>query len=127
MAQCIGVELRSLAAIIDTAMLFVVGYLIASVAGGTTSAGFQPHGAPLFLWLIIALPCCITTEASNGATPGKRLVGLRVVTLGGSSVRYVLRLGDGFAFCLIIAILIWTSDMRKRLGDRVAGTVVLRD
>jgi uncharacterized RDD family membrane protein YckC len=52
---------------------------------------------------------------------------LRVVTLGGSSVRNVLRLGEGFAFCLIIAILIWTSDMRKRLGDRVAGTVVLRD
>ena len=134
MVQYVGVGLRSVAAIIDTAILFVVGYIVASLTGGTTSAGFQLQGAPFFLWLVLALLYYIAMEATGGATIGKRLIGLKVATLEGESpvdwrasiVRNLLRLVDGIAFYLVGAILIWTSDKKQRLGDRIAGTVVLR-
>lgn len=41
-------------------------------------------------------------------------------------MRNVLRLLDGLFFYLIAAILVWTSRNRQRLGDRVAGTAVVR-
>ncbi len=38
--EYVGVGLRAVAAIIDTVLLMVVGYLIAMFSGGTTAAGF---------------------------------------------------------------------------------------
>ena len=130
----IGVGLRAVAAIIDTGLLFVVGYLIAAVTGGTSAAGFQLSGVPFFIWLVIALGYYIVMEAQSGATLGKRLIGLKVVKLeGGASldlqasiVRNVLRLVDGLFFYLVGAIVVWTSDKKQRLGDKLAGTVVVR-
>jgi len=130
----IGVGLRAVAAIIDTALLFIVGYLIASVTGGTSAQGFQLSGGPFFIWLVIALAYYIVMEAQSGVTLGKRLIGLKVVKLEGgapldwqaSIVRNVLRLVDGLFFYLVGAIVVWTSDKKQRLGDKVAGTVVVR-
>ena len=130
----IGVGLRAVAAIIDTALLFIVGYLIASVTGGTSAQGFQLSGGPFFIWLVIALAYYIVMEAQSGVTLGKRLIGLKVVKLEGgapldwqaSIVRNVLRLVDGLFFYLVGAIVVWTSDKKQRLGDKVAATVVVR-
>ena len=130
----VGVGLRAVATIIDTGLLFVVGYLIALATGSVTATGFHLKGAPFALWLIIALAYYIVMEARSGATIGKRLIGLKVVRLEGgapltwqsSIVRNVLRLVDGFFFYLVAAILVWTSASKQRLGDRVAGTVVIR-
>jgi uncharacterized RDD family membrane protein YckC len=132
--EYIGVGLRAVAAIIDTALLFVVGYLIALATGDTSKEGFLLQGVPFFIWLVIALVYYIVMEARSGATLGKRLIGLKVVKLeGGASldwqasiVRNVLRLIDGLFFYLIGAIVVWTSDRKQRLGDKVAGTVVVR-
>lgn len=130
----IGVGLRAVATMIDTALLFIVGYLIALATGGTTGAGFHLQGGPFAMWLVIALAYYIVMEARFGATLGKRLIGLKVVRLEGgapltwqaSIVRNVLRLVDGLFFYLVAAILVWTSGTKQRLGDRVAGTVVVR-
>jgi uncharacterized RDD family membrane protein YckC len=132
--EYIGVGLRAVAAIIDTALLFIVGYLIALVTGDTSAEGFHLSGVPFFIWLVIALAYYIVMEAQSGATLGKRLIGLKVVKLeGGASldwqasiVRNVLRLIDGLFFYLIGAIVVWTSAKKQRLGDKVAGTVVVR-
>ncbi|MBW3666803.1 MAG: RDD family protein, partial [Actinobacteria bacterium] len=44
-----------------------------------------------------------------------------------STIRNVLRVVDVLPlFYLVGAILVWNSDRRQRLGDRVAGTVVVR-
>ena len=51
----VGVGLRAVATIIDSVLLFVAGYLIATLSGGTTDSGFQLQGGPFFLWLLIAL------------------------------------------------------------------------
>jgi len=130
----VGVGLRAVATVIDTALLSVVGYLIALPTGGTTAAGFHLRGVPFALWLVVALTYYIVMEAHSGATFGKRLVGLKVVkqeegaTLSwqDSIVRNVLRLVDGLFFYLVAAILVWTSPTGQRLGDKIAGTVVVR-
>ena len=130
----VGVGLRAVATIIDTALLFVIGYFIAVFTGGTVEGGFHLMGGPAFLWLLVALVYYIVLEAGFGTTLGKRLIGLSVVRLEGGSpidwqasiVRNVLRLVDGFLFYLVGAIAVWTSDKKQRIGDRVAGTVVVR-
>ena len=130
----VGVGLRAVAAIVDTFILFVVGYGIALVTGGTADGGFELSGGPFFIWLFIAITYYTVMEARSGDTVGKKLVGLQVVRLddGGaismreSVVRNVLRIVDGLFFYLVGAVLVWTSRKNQRLGDRVAGTVVRR-
>jgi len=130
----VGVGLRAVATVIDTALLFAGGYLIALATGDTTADGFHLRGVPFALWLVLALTYYIVMEARSGATLGKRAVGLKVVRLEGggaitwqdSIARNVLRLVDGLFFYLVAAILVWTSASRQRLGDRVARTAVVR-
>jgi len=73
-------------------------------------------------------------EAYWGQTVGKRLVGIVVVTpnleaigLRRSFVRNTFRLVDGFPAYLIGVVSVVLSPQRQRLGDRLAGTVVLRE
>jgi uncharacterized RDD family membrane protein YckC len=130
----VGVGLRAVATIIDSALLFVIGYILATFTGDTTATGFHLSGGPFFIWLLIAIGYYTVLEARSGQTFGKRLINLKVVKLEGAApidmqaaiVRNVLRLVDGFLFYLVAAIAVWTSDKKQRLGDRVAGTVVVR-
>jgi uncharacterized RDD family membrane protein YckC len=71
----------------------------------------------------------------NGQTPGKRLLGIRVVRDGGypielmdSIIRNLIRILEfalGFYFISVISML--ASSENKRLGDFAAGTIVVRD
>lgn len=73
--------------------------------------------------------------AWNGQTPGKRVVGLRVVRAGGypvngfaSMVRNLLRIIDLMPFAYGFGITAAFADpMRRRIGDLAAGTLVVRD
>ncbi|MGH7699828.1 MAG: RDD family protein, partial [Gemmatimonadales bacterium] len=76
-------------------------------------------------------------EALNhGRTPGKRAVGIRVVmdtghpvTFGAAAARNLLRLVDAqplFAYLVGLAFVL-LHGQNKRLGDIVAGTIVVRD
>lgn len=131
--QTIGVGWRALAAVIDTVLLAIVAYVIAWLSGSTTRDGFELHGGPFFLTLLIMLAYYITLEGLFGATVGKSVLGLRVVKADGSAidwracvVRNLLRFIDGLFFYVVGAIFIWTSPQRQRLGDRLAETVVIR-
>lgn len=73
-------------------------------------------------------------QGRTGASPGKQLVGLRVVDATGqpcgagkAAVRLVLWLVDGFPYCLPIVgfAMIFTNADQRRVGDRVAGTWVV--
>lgn len=82
---------------------------------------------------LISILYYIVMEATQGATLGKMALGLRVVKVDGSPIswqesliRNVLRIVDGLFFYLVGAILVWNSPLRQRLGDRAAGTVVVR-
>jgi uncharacterized RDD family membrane protein YckC len=71
----------------------------------------------------------------QGRTPGKRLLGIRVVRDGGfpvdfvsSVIRNVVRILEaGLGFYAISAICTILSPQNRRLGDMAAGTIVVRD
>jgi len=72
---------------------------------------------------------------NNGQSPGKRLFGLRVVSLSGNSVsigayvlRWLFRLVDFQLFSGLIALIaVAASEKGQRLGDMVAGTTVIKE
>jgi uncharacterized RDD family membrane protein YckC len=71
----------------------------------------------------------------NGQSPGKRLLGIRVVRDGGfpvdagaSVVRNLVRIVEAaFGFYVISAAVSLIGSENKRLGDFAAGTIVVRD
>jgi len=134
-----GPMLRAGAYLIDLlirgAVLLVGGFLLslAGVAIGSRVAG----GLMLLAWFLMDWLYPVVFEAGKrGATPGKRLLGLRVVqasgspiTFGQALVRNFLRFIDSMPFftygfgvtsCL-------ASRRFQRLGDLAAGTVVIYD
>jgi uncharacterized RDD family membrane protein YckC len=128
-----GIGLRGVAAIVDVVVLFAIFWVVALVTGGTSEGGFDMQGAPAFLGFLIGFLYYVASEAMYGATLGKMLLGLKVVKTDGSPIgwqasliRNVLRIVDGFFVYLIGIILVMTSPTKQRLGDRVAGTVVVR-
>ncbi len=128
-----GVGVRAVATILDLPVLLVLLYLVAIVSGCATAGGFDLTGPPLLLGLLVLLAYYVLMEAWLGATLGKLLVGLWVVTGAGAPigarralVRTVLRIVDGLFFYVVAALLVWRSPRRQRLGDRVAGTLVVR-
>jgi uncharacterized RDD family membrane protein YckC len=131
--EAVGVGRRAVAVIIDSILLFIVGYVIALMTGGTSEAGFNLTGAPAFLWFGIALAYYIVMEATSGATLGKKAMGLKVVKQSGepldwqaSIVRNVMRVIDGLFFYLVGAITVWVSKTKQRLGDMAAHTLVVK-
>ena len=97
------------------------------------SAGVEVGGNAFWALLAVGLGYYVICEALTGMTVGKRMVGIRVVdengehlSLAAAVIRNALRLVDGFLFYLVGAIFALVSPLGQRLGDRVAGTVVVR-
>lgn len=71
----------------------------------------------------------------NGQTPGKKLLGIRVVRDGGypvdfgaSFLRNVIRIAEQLlGFYMVAAIVSLISQENKRIGDYAAGTIVVRE
>lgn len=71
----------------------------------------------------------------NGRTPGKKVMGLRVVRDGGypidftsAAIRNLIRVGEAtLGFYAASAAASIASPENKRLGDMAAGTIVVRD
>jgi uncharacterized RDD family membrane protein YckC len=70
----------------------------------------------------------------DGRTPAMRWLGLRTVRLDGGpaslpalTLRWLFLLVDGMLFGLVGGLAILLTDRGQRLGDVVAGTVVVRD
>ncbi len=146
-----GIGSRFLALVID---MLIQGVIFAAIVWGLTmlSAGTGPVrgiAAPTTkvaesfaiaivsaLVFIVFFGYFILFEAFwNGRTPGKALMGLRVVRDGGypldftsSVIRNLIRIGElALGFYAISAIACVVSPENKRLGDMAAGTIVVRD
>lgn len=129
----VGVGLRFVAVLIDGILLGILAYLMAAVTGGTTATGFELQGAPAFLFFLLSFVYYWLLETYLGGTPGKLVLGMRVVmedgspiTLAASLIRNLLRIIDGLFAYLVGAIFIWTSPQKQRLGDRLAKTFVVK-
>lgn len=91
-------------------------------------------GAALALWLGISVGYHALLEWRFGETVGKHLVKIRVTADDGTPpsfrstlARNALRLVDWLPMFYVVGIgAVTLSTERKRLGDRVGGTVVVR-
>ncbi len=122
----VSVGPRFLALLIDAVIIGVVGSLLSLLFRNAPGAAGGIVG-------VLTLAYFIVMEATQGATLGKKALGLRVVKMDGSPIgwsesviRNLLRIIDGLFAYLVGAILIWSSPLRQRLGDRAARTVVVR-
>jgi uncharacterized membrane protein SpoIIM required for sporulation/uncharacterized RDD family membrane protein YckC len=108
------------------------------VAAGTPTASTAFAVAVMFLLLFAILwgYYLLFEGLRDGQTPGKRMLRLRAVRDGGysvgfsaSAVRNLMRIVDlqpGFTYLVGIASVVFTKS-GKRLGDIVAGTIVVRE
>jgi uncharacterized RDD family membrane protein YckC/uncharacterized membrane protein SpoIIM required for sporulation len=135
-----GLGSRAAAALIDMLILastgVAAGILLAIMRGVGLSPG-RLGGAVLLLVAFAAWYGYFTffEGLRGGQTPGKRRLGLRVVTdtgqpagIGAAAIRNLLRPADFLPPPYLLgAILVALHPRAKRLGDLVAGTVVVRD
>ncbi|MET9955526.1 RDD family protein [Streptomyces sp. NPDC006339] len=75
--------------------------------------------------LLILLVLSVLTVGTIGSTPGKRLFGLRVVSVHGGRLGLLRVVVRSVLVCLAIPALIWDRDGRG-LHDRFAGAVQVR-
>jgi len=144
-----GIGSRGAAAIVDTVIqsvtLMVIFFaLTAGLAAGNAflSVGSGPGAATLFLALF-ALAIFAVADGYfilfeivwNGQTPGKRMVGIRVIRENGypmrpidAVIRNLVRVVDWLPGAYGIGVLTMLLNKRsKRLGDFASGTIVVRE
>jgi len=130
-----GAGSRSLAAFLDYIVLAVV--LFVFVVGGSFFAFFaRPRGTWWIAFLILGLFLIeygyfAGTEAlTGGRTFGKRTLGLRVVTDSGgrpATGAYLIRNAVRTVDLLVGVPLMALDPKSRRLGDRLAGTLVVHE
>ena len=132
-----GVAIRFVAILIDVIIVGIISTILALplmlyVLNSTTGTY-----ATAVIEAIISLLYFILLLGHYGQTAGMMLVQIKVVkeadysaiSYGEAAIRTILLVIDGIPYVipyLLGAILIWTSDKKQRLGDRVAHTVVLK-
>ena len=141
-----GVAIRFVALFIDGIILGIIGYILiflfaASAITVDTSTGAVSIGpayyAAVALVIVIELLYFTLLLGRYGQSVGMMAVKIKVVseadsgpiTYGAAFIRTILLYIDEIPYAipfLLGAILIWTSDKKQRLGDRVAHTVVVK-
>lgn len=148
-----GLGSRSLACLFDYLLqfagwlLFLIGLvLLGEALGGNKHQNHAAHtSSPSGVWVaaIMLLIFFLVQwgyfslfEAFwNGQTPGKRLFGLRVIEKNGRSIsfldalaRNLLRIVDMLPGCYMVGVIfLFTTQSCQRLGDMVAGTMVIHE
>ena len=134
-----GIGSRVLAAFLDLLILFAwfLGIaVIAGIVGLSQLVGSWVQAIYIVVAMLAYWGYFTLFEAFRfGQTPGKRYVGIRAVretghpiNLGAAAARGLLRAVDLFPPLLLLdALLIALHPRARRLGDLVAGTIVVRD
>ena len=126
-----GLAPRSLAWLIDAMIKYTAVFVIMIVLGlfGKFGGGIMMVAVFLLLWFYNVL----FEVFNNGATPGKRALGLRVMNINGtpvdwsgSLVRNLIRFVDALPGCYAFGCtsVLLTKNF-QRLGDLAAGTFVI--
>lgn len=131
---------RGVALLCDWFVQFLIGLLLALGTSPVLDNTGVPDWLPTSLYLIGAFlllfgyPTAFET-VMRGRTPGKAIMGLRVVTVEGApitfrhaAIRAALGLVDFYATVGVVGVLSsLLAERHQRLGDFVAGTVVVRE
>jgi uncharacterized RDD family membrane protein YckC len=139
-----GIGSRFVAMAADTAIQALIGIALL-IVGAILGGALSRFGSVAPQWLIAALIILFFLLYSgyfavfeaiwNGQTPGKRYAQLRVmkddgrpITAYDSVARNLLRIVDQFPVFYGVGIIsVFLSKQNKRLGDFVAGTVVVHE
>jgi len=133
-----GPTRRAAAYAIDAAIRgFVLGVLAILVVLSSTGDAIETMstGALLLVVFVLEWGYFVVFEfVWSGQTPGKRVLGLRVVKDGGYPIqgtdillRNLLRAADFMPLLYVTGFMVAMADPRfRRLGDLVAGTVVVQ-
>jgi uncharacterized RDD family membrane protein YckC len=128
---------RILAGLIDFIPLIIMFFVLAATIGqlGEDERGnFQVrlYNEDFLVFVVFALAYYIGFEAITAATPGKMMMGLRVIKVNGEAcglrevlIRNLLRIVDGFFFYVVAVVAIAITQKRQRIGDLAAGTLVV--
>jgi uncharacterized membrane protein SpoIIM required for sporulation/uncharacterized RDD family membrane protein YckC len=143
-----GIGSRGAAALLDAlicfgvlALFFIVVLLAANYSGVKAMRKGRPDSGTWLLVVYTIIQFIITwgyyvlfEGIWDGQTPGKRIMKLRVVRDGGfsvtfaaSAIRNLIRAVDALGFYLVGIVVTLTNSSRKRLGDLVAGTFVIKE
>ena len=137
-----GIGSRFLALALDTlvqgvlylAIILMAAFMVPAIKSAWLPGSWGAAIALLFLFCIYWGYFAAFEVFWHGQTPGKRVAGIRVVQDSGRPItaiegigRNLMRVVDGFFFYLPGVISIMLSRQNKRLGDYVAGTVVIHD
>ncbi|UJF32575.1 RDD family protein [Paenibacillus hexagrammi] len=143
--QTAGLGSRALAHLVDGFILTVVNFLlvlftvgVGRLLQGSWSFDMGDYVLALIIifFLLLNLGYLIGTEAfMGGQTPGKRIIGVRVLQNNGQSatvlsivIRNLFRLLDMLPSGYFLgAVTILLSSRDKRIGDMVAGTMVVME
>ena len=131
---------RLLAGLVDAVaqftLLAVVGGVATAVSLDLSSAGEAALGLLVLALVLVVYPVTFETLL-RGRTPGKAALGLRVVRDDGGPIGFrhalVRGLAGGFlerpgvTLFLAAVVSMLLSEQSKRLGDLLAGTVVVRE
>lgn len=128
-----GVGSRFIATVVDLvlkALLILLSALALVGAGGWGRAVMIAFSFAVYFGYDIAFE-----RLGRGQTPGKRVMGLRVLRLSGAPVdlpatalRNIFRVIDGLPLLYLPAIFsVILTGRNQRIGDLAAGTVVARD
>jgi uncharacterized RDD family membrane protein YckC len=134
-----GPASRFVSALVDILIQFALLVCVAVVLGILGSAGLGGGGIAVLLWFavsfaLIAFYDIFFEVLRSGQTPGKRMNGLRVVRVEGhpvtflsSAIRNLLRVIDFLPSAYLLgAAVILATRKNQRIGDVVAGTLVVR-
>jgi len=134
-----GLGSRAMAAVMDLSILMVWGLALLVLAitfSGGTGESTWFMAAYGIAWFASSWGYFVFFEGLRGGqTPGKRRVGIRVVrdtghpvSIGAAAIRNLLRIADFLPPPYLLgALLVGIHPRAKRLGDLVAGTVVVWD
>jgi uncharacterized RDD family membrane protein YckC len=141
--QTAGIGSRAIAHLLDGLILIAFnGLLLAcavgmnKAAGGHLFPGLSDYAAAIAIIIVVLLNTgyfVLTEMYMGGQTPGKRILGLRVLQENGQSATFlsiiirnlfrILDLLPTFYFLGVLVMLFSSKD--KRIGDMVAGTIVI--
>jgi len=139
-----GIGSRFLAVLADTAIQAVLAFFVV-VGGSILGVGLAAFGGLGPQWVVAIVVFLLFLLYSgyfalfeifwNGQTPGKRYAQIRVIKDDGrpigayeAMVRNVLRIADALPAMYGVGLVsIFLSRQSKRLGDFVAGTVVVHE
>ncbi|MDR2824630.1 MAG: RDD family protein [Prevotellaceae bacterium] len=117
-------------------ILCVIGFAI----GVNSASSIDENGVFIILllvaiflvWLPVVLYEILFPYYWQGQTPGKRIVGIRIVredggeaTFGTYFVRWLLGIVDGMFYNIVGLIVMLVTEKRQRVADLVAKTVVI--